>query len=166
MSGLPLNMIVMFLVDKFQLVELIVGTGVTGNNQDVAFQQQTQLQSTGLQGQKVYIEAIETYSSTALAVSPLTSGNPIASPADIANATLTLVEASDKEVKKDIPLANLNRTWATAGAFVPPYQPLFTFFDTWAISWTKCYVTLVATAPVRPFSYLFGVYYSYQKRQF
>lgn len=151
----------MFKSDKFQLVELLVGVGVTGNNQDVYFQQQPQLQSFGLTGQKVYIEAIEVFSNAAVTTSPITTSSPVATPADIQNATLTLVEDSDKEVRKDLPLAMLNRTWPSTPGFVPSQQLLYLLRNCFAISWTKCYVTVVLAPSVVPFSYLFGVHYSY-----
>ncbi len=150
-----------FKSDKFQLVELIIGAGVTSNNTDVNFQTQAQLQSFGLTGQKVYIEAIETFSSAAMPFSSLTGGNPVATPADIINATLTLVEDSDKETRKGMPLAMLNRTWPVATTFVPPAQLLYQMRNCFAVSWTKSYVTIITAPPVVPFSYMFGVHYTY-----
>lgn len=150
-----------FLSDKFQLVELVIGATITSNNQDVNFQQQPQLQSFGLTGQKVYIEAIEVFSSEVMPFSPYTGGNPVATPAAIQNATLTLVEDSDKETRKDLPLPMLNRTWPSAGSFVPPQQELYLLKNCFAVSWTKCYVTLITAPVATPFSYMFGVHYTY-----
>lgn len=151
----------MFKSDKFQLIELLVGAGVTGNNQDVYFLQQPQLQSFMLPGQQVYIEAIEVFSNTSVTTSPITPGTVVATPADIQNATLTLVEDSDRLLRQDLPLSMLNRTWPSAPGFVPPQQELYILRNCFAVSWTKCYVTLALAPAVTPFSYLFGVHYSY-----
>ena len=144
---------------NFQLVELAINA--VGINLQVYFQQQPQLQST-LGSQMVYIKAIETFSNGALTNSPITTAYLVATPADIQNATLTMVE-SGTENKKQIPLARLNRTFVNAGTFVPFPPPLFRFKNFYTVDWTKCYVTMVqpSTTPL-PFSYLFGVYYDYK----
>jgi hypothetical protein len=143
---------------NFQLVELVVNA--VGINLQVYFQQQPQLQST-LGQQMVYIKAIETFSNAALPVSPITTGNAVATPADIVNTTLTIVE-SGTENKKMIPLAKLNLTFASAPAFVPFPSELLCFKNLYTVDWTKCYVTMVtASVTPLPFSYLFGVYYDY-----
>lgn len=155
-------------IDNFQMVELIVGAGVTSNNTDIYFQQQPQLQSFNIPNQQVFINAIETYSDVALTNSPLTTSNPVATIADIQNATLTIVEGTS-ENKKMIPLARLCNTFAlvpdggggTANV-APPFQFPFQFINLHTVDWTKCYVTVVQTPAQAPFSYLFGVYYSYE----
>lgn len=148
-----------FQTDKFQQVELIVNN-INGNNQPIYFQQQPQLQGFNLSGQRVYIQAIETYSSTALTNSPITTNNPVATFDQLQNAVLTIVEGT-KENRKQIPLTELNRVWPTAGSFVPFPIPLFQFTNLFAVSWTKCYVTCVQQPGNQPFSFLFGVHYSY-----
>lgn len=143
---------------NFQLVELVVQA--VGINSQVYFQQQPQLQST-LGSQMVYIKAIETFSNTALTNSPITTANPVATPADMTNTTLTMVE-SGTENKKMIPLARLNRSFASATTFAPFPPPLLRFKNFYTVDWTKCYVTMVtASVTPTPFSYLFGVYYDY-----
>jgi len=144
---------------NFQLVELIVNA--VGINQQAYFQQQPQLQST-TGSQNVWIKAIETFSNQALPLSPITTANAVATPADITNATLTIVE-SGTENKKQIPLARLNRSFAATATFVPFPPPLFRFKNLYTVDWTKCYLTMVAASVTpTPFSYLFGVYYDYQ----
>lgn len=148
---------------NFQLVELVVNA--VGINLQVYFQQQPQLQST-TGSQNVWIKGIEVFSSAALPFSPITTANPVATPADITNATLTIVE-SGTENKKQIPLARLNRSYAQAPTFVPYPPPLFRFKNLYTVDWTKCYLTMVqASTTGTPFSYLFGVYYDYQPDAF
>lgn len=144
------------------MVEIpITATNATGINVDINFQQQPQLQSYNVAGQKVYIKAIQAFSNTSIATSPITTANPVASPGDLQNATLTLVEG-DKEMRKRIPLTALNNSFGTGPSFVPPSQDLFKFRDLWELDWTKCYITLLSVPPSVPFSYLFGVHYSYE----
>lgn len=143
---------------NFQLVELVVTQ--VGINLQVYFQQQPQLQST-LGSQMVYIKAIEVFANGALTNSPITTANLVSTPADIQNTTLTMVE-SGTENKKQIPLARLNRTFASTATFVPFPPPLFRFKNFYTVDWTKCYVTMVQpSVTALPFSYLFGVYYDY-----
>lgn len=157
-----LNFTVMFLTKFFQLVELIVKPG-SGNNSDIYFQQQPQLQSYKEGGaQVVYIKAIETFSNSALTTSPLTTGSPVATPADLQNGVLTLVE-NGTENKKQIPLTLLNRVWPVGPSFEVFPPQLFLLKDFWTVDWTKCYVTTVLAPPVTPFSYMFGVHYSYEQ---
>lgn len=152
----------MFKTDKFQLVELIVNN-ISGNNQDIYFQQQPQLQGYNVAGQRVYIEAIETYSNSALTYSPITTSNVVATPDQLQNAVLTLAEGTE-ENRKQIPLAQLNRVYINATSFVPFPAPLMLFRNLSVVSWTKCYVTTVQQPSSQPFSFLFGVHYSYEDR--
>ena len=144
----------------FQLVELIIPATVTGFNQFTYFQQQPQLQSTSA-NQTVYVKAIETYSVQALTTSPLTSGSPVASEANIANGVLVLNIAGTLKFQ-NIPLADLNRIIQSPGAACPGVYDLFQFRNLWEIDWTKSYVTTVAAPINPPFSYLFGVHYGYE----
>lgn len=143
----------------FELVELLVSTSITGNNVDIYFTQQPQLQ-TIVNDKQIYVKGIETFSNGALTTSPLTSGNPVATPADIQNATLTLVVEGTETLKR-IPLALLNRSFATGGAFVPLASNLFMLKNIFEVNWVKSYVTVVLAPASVPFSYLFGVHYEY-----
>ena len=151
----------------FQLVELIVGpSGVApAANSSTYLQQQPQLQSY-LNGNVVYVKAIETFSDQAITTSPLTSGNPVATAADIAAATLTLVVKGWESIKQ-VPLAMLNRMYSDTGAgFVPFNQTqLFLLKDVFEIDWGKSYVTTQTAGATVPFSFLFGVHYSYEPDQ-
>lgn len=151
----------MFRTKRFQLVELIITAAVTGNNSTVYFQNQPQLQS--IQGdRKIYIKSIETYSSKAIAKSPLTAGNTTATPADIINAVLTL-SVKGEESLRQIPLCDLNRTIADTGAnYAPAVWQQFLLKNIFEVDWTKSYVTVLSTPAAAPFSYLFGVHYDYE----
>lgn len=144
------------------MVELIIGAnGVApGNNARTYFQDQPQLQ-TYRGNQTVYIHAIETFCDTALTSSPLTSGSPTATPADIQNAVLVLT-VKGTEQQQFVPLAVMNRIWADQASYSPyTWQPylLDNVFET---DWTKSYVTTMTSPAVVPFSYLFLVHYDYQ----
>lgn len=142
------------------MVELIIGTNITGNNQQVYFQQQPQLQST-TGNQTVYVKAIETFSVQALTNSPLTTNNPTANEAAIANGVLVLNIAGTLKFQF-IPLAILNRVIQSPGAACPGVFDLFQLRNVYEIDWTKSYVQLVQAPVGAPFSYLFGVHYSYE----
>ena len=149
---------------KFQLVELIIPAAVTGFGQFTYFQQQPQLQST--QGnQTVFVKAIETFSVQAIPFSPLTASSPVASEANIANGVLVINIAGTLEFQ-NIPLAILNRVIQSPGAACPGVYDLFQLRNCWEIDWTKSYVTTVSPPIGAPFSYLFGVHYSYEPDQF
>lgn len=143
----------------FQLVELIIPATATGFNQFTYFQQQPQLQSTE-QNQTVYIKAIETFSVQALTTSPITSGSPVASEVNIANGVLVLNIAGTLKFQ-GIPLAILNRVIQSPGTACPGVFDLFQLKSTFRVDWTKSYVTTVGPPIAPPFSYLFGVHYSY-----
>jgi hypothetical protein len=148
----------------FQLVELIIPATVTGFGQFIYFQQQPQLQST--QGnQTVYVKGIDTFSNQAITTSPLTAGSPVASPADIMNGVLVLNIAGTLKFQ-NIPLALLNRVTQSPGAACPSVFDLFQLKNIWEIDWTKSYVTCVAAPTDAPFSYLFGVHYSYEPDEY
>lgn len=141
------------------MVELIIPATVTGFNQATYFNQQPQLQSTSA-NQTVYVKAIETFSVQALTTSPLTSGSPVASEVNIQNGVLVLNIAGTLKFQ-NIPLAILNRVIQSPGAACPSVFDLFQLRNIWEIDWTKSYVTTVAAPTNPPFSYLFGVHYSY-----
>ncbi len=142
------------------MVELIIPATVVGFNQFTYFQQQPQLQSTSA-NQTVYIKAIETFSVQALTTSPLTGGSPVASEANIANGVLVLNIAGTLKFQ-NIPLAILNRIIQSPGAACPGVFDLFQLRNVWEVDWTKSYVTTVNAPVGAPFSYLFGVHYSYE----
>ncbi len=148
----------------FQMVELIIPATVTGFNQFTYFNQQPQLQST-VGNQTVYVKGIEVYSNQAVTNSPLTSGSTVASPGDIANGVLVLNIAGTLKFQ-NIPLAIMNRVIQSPGIACPGVFDLFQLRNIWEIDWTKSYVTTVAPPAATPFSYLFGVHYSYEPDQF
>lgn len=149
-----------FEAKRFQLVELVVGTAVTGAQSKVNFQNQPQLQS--ISGtRQVFVEAIETYTNEDLATSPLTNGSAVATPAQLQNAVITL--SVDTNLNFDsIPLASLHRiNRSNAGTSAPHVRDLFMVNQIWQIDWTKSFVTMPAAPAGQPYSYLFGVYYRY-----
>ena len=148
----------------FQLVELIIPATVTGFNQFTYFQQQPQLQST-TGNQTVYIKAIDVIMNQALAFSPLTAGSPVAAPSDIANGVLVLNIAGTLKFQ-NIPLALMNRVIQSPGLACPGVFDLFQFKRMWEVDWTKSYVTTVSAPLAAPFSYLFGIHYSYEPDEF
>lgn len=141
------------------MVELIIPASVAGFNQATYFNQQPQLQSTTA-NQTVYVKAIDVITNQALSYSPLTSGSPVASPAEIQNAVLVLNIAGTLKFQ-NIPLALMNRVIQSPGAACPGVFDLFQFREMWEVDWTKSYVTTVGTPIAPPFSYLFGVHYGY-----
>lgn len=145
---------------RFQLVELIIAATVTGNNNFNYFQQQPQLQSV-MGNQTVFIKAIETFSVQAVTTSPITTGSPVASEANIQNGVLVLNIAGTLEFQ-NIPLAILNRIIQSPGAACPGVYDLFQLRHCYQVDWTKSYVTTVGAPIGAPFSYLFGVHYSYE----
>lgn len=148
----------------FQLVELIIPATVVGFNQTTYFQQQPQLQST--QGnQTVYVKGIDVLSNQALTTSPLTANSPVAAPGDIQNGVLVLNIAGTLKFQ-NIPLALMNRVTQSPGAACPAVYDLFQLRNIWEIDWTKSYVVTVAPPAALPFSYLFGIHYSYEPDQF
>jgi hypothetical protein len=141
-----------------QLIELVIGASVVSANAQVFFQNQPQLQSI-TNDKKVYITAIETFSSEMMSGSPLTSGNAVASPAAILNATLSLNVAGTLSFNY-MPLSTLVRVWTQAGT-TPHTWDLHKFDSLYQVDWTKSYVTLINAPAATPFSYLFNVYYCY-----
>ncbi len=143
----------------FQLVELIVPATITAGGQQVMFQNQPQLQSV-INDAKVYIKAIEIVEATVLAKSPLTIGNANAGYADIQNATLTLSVNGVLQYQY-LPLGRINPSQVSDGNTASQYQP-FLLKNVYKVDWTKSYITTVAAPTLSPpFSYLFGVHYSY-----
>jgi hypothetical protein len=145
-----------FKASKFQLVELIV-PATAGANGPIYFQNQPQLQSV-LGDKRVYVDAIEAYGQNQIASSPLTSGSPTPTNAQILNASLVLNVAGTLEFQL-IPLSVLVRLYVDGNAVTNAHaDQLFEFEELYQVDWTKSYVQLIA-APGAQVSYLFGVYY-------
>jgi hypothetical protein len=148
----------MFRTKRFELVELIIAATVAGQNTQVFFQNQPQLQS--ISGdQTVYVKCVEVFDVLDIAKSPFTSGNNVATVADLQNATLTLVNDAQETLRR-IPLAILHRSFNSTAS--PAVYQQFLLKNVFKVDWTKSYVTLVATPAALPFSYLFGVHYDYE----
>jgi len=142
---------------RYQLIENIVNS--QQNQGQYYFQNQPQLQSvTG--GQKVYVRCIESYVNTTVTASPLSSGNTIATPADIQN-TYLVISVNGTEQLRRIPLGRMNPIIPNAGTYSPAVWEPLTFIDLWAIDWTKTYLQTAAAVSVTPMSFLFGVWYDY-----
>jgi len=144
------------------LAEIKIPANAKANkNFNFLFQQQLQ---TVMGDQRVIIEAMETYSDSAIKFSPLTTSNPVATSDDILNAVLTLQFGTFQGISQ-LPLASLSRMipYANAAAQTTPgvYQ-LMLFREMSKVDWTKSYITLVADAPTATeFSYLFNICYDY-----
>jgi hypothetical protein len=153
----------MFKSKYSQLIELIIPATIVSNNQNIFFQNQPQLQSIS-DDRKIFVQAIETYSSAHLSGSPLTSGNAVATPADIINGVLT-INVFGTELLNMIPLADMVSLVSDTGATFTVRSDLknpYMFRDLYQIDWTKTYVKIInAPAGVLPRSYLFKVHYCY-----
>lgn len=124
------------------------------------FKSQQQLQ-TVMGDQRVIVEAMETYSSSALSKSPITSTNVVAAAADIQNAVLTLQFGTFQGIAQ-FPLASLCRIIPNSSSYTPAVFDLVLFREMYKIDWTKSYITLVSNAPTTStFSYVFNVFYDY-----
>lgn len=124
------------------------------------FNTQQQLQ-TIIGDQRVIIEAMETYSDDSMTKSPLTNTNPVASAADIMNATLTLQFGTFQGISQ-FPLSSMVRIIPNQSSYTPGVFNLLMFREMYKIDWTKSYVTLTDTAPTATaFSYVFNVFYDY-----
>jgi hypothetical protein len=151
----------MFREKRSQLLELIIPNTIISANQKVYFQSQPQLQSINMD-RKVYIKKIETYSSSHMNGSPLTSGNAVASPAAIINGVLTLNVAGSEDLQY-IPLGDMVNLFTDTGAAytVRNWEGYF-FEDLYQVDWSKSYVQLIGIPAATPFSYIFKVSYDYR----
>ena len=154
----------MFKTPKFQLVELIVPTTAVSNIQTIYFQSQPQLQSVSGDN-RVYIKAIEVFTSEQLIKSPLTAGNPVALPIDIANAVLTLSVNGSLDFQF-VPLARLVNVQSNTAGSNTTNGHLWLLEDVYKIDWSKSYVQTIIQpgtggTTVPPYSYFFGVHYGY-----
>jgi hypothetical protein len=144
---------------RYQTIELVIPTG-TINGGQFTFNQVPQLQSFYDTRYFVYILAIDVFTNDSLTLSPFNSNNPVATSADLKNTTLSLVRQGD-QAHSEVPLAQMSRI--TSGTSTTPFvRDPFRLPDEWQIDWTKTYLHLIA-APISapPFSYIFGVHYSY-----
>jgi hypothetical protein len=141
----------------FELVELIIGLNFAVQGAKVAFVDQAQLRSQP--DQRITIIALETFSNQVVPLTP--TGNPVATPAQIKNAFLTLNVYSYDFLNK-MPLAMINRIFGDttlAANFVPYQERIFQLDDVERIDFTKSSVTFASTAAAAQFSYLFGFHY-------
>lgn len=137
---------------KYQLFEVPVPATATAG-QRIYIGDQPQLRSQS--GQAVYIQSIETFTTSAQAKSPF-SALTTALPADLINAIL-VINVGGYEDLQGIPLVLLNRIQnATPGQSF--CQDLFGISDLYKVDWTKSYIQLNA-APSGAIAYLFGVRY-------
>lgn len=147
----------MFRACRSQLIELLIPSTVSGNNAQVYFQNQPQLQT--ISGDRtIYIKSITTFTQDTITASPLTSGNPVASAADILNAVLVLSVANENAINM-VPLSEL--CYVQSQSFTPFTQQRFLMRDISKVDWTKSYVQMINAPAVGGFSYLFNVYYDY-----
>lgn len=146
----------MFKAKRSQLVELVVGANVTGNNQQVYFQNQPQLQT--ISGdRKIYIKGLRTYTSDTLTGSPL-SANTVATAADITNAVLVL-SVDGENAFNMIPMVDLLLVQGTAS---PSNWYPFLLKNVYLVDWTKSYIQVITPPVATPFSYILEVFYDYQ----
>jgi hypothetical protein len=146
-----------FKTRRFQLIECPVGTQQA--NQDYNFTPQQLLQSvTG--GQKVYIRQMAAYCTNAIAKSPITPSNTVASPTDIQGAFLTLSVLGTERFKR-VPLAQMNNVWSDTATYAPFVMNRFLLENVWGIDWTQSFVTTTVAASAAPLSFLFGIWFEY-----
>lgn len=109
----------------------------------------------------VYIRRIDAYCTTTISGIPNQIGLPVATPADLINAVLTLrVQATDQW--HWLPLAIMNPYNSDAANYVPSVQDPFLLADTTTIDWGQSYITLLEDAPTTSaFGYVFGVHFLY-----
>lgn len=152
----------MFFTSRFTIVELLVPAPIAGTNVQVKFTQQPQLQTIG-DNYIVQIDAIETYTNDDLDFSPITGALPVATPARLQNAVLTLsIESTNQQ--EYIPLASLHRI--SSGAAPAPFvRDLWGMDNIFRVDWTKSFITLVSPDAGANFAYLFGVHYRYINTQ-
>jgi hypothetical protein len=145
------------------MVEVTIPATVTGNLSKTNFVFEAELFSG--KGDTVWIYAIEALSSDFIVASPLTSGQRVASPADIINATVS-ISAQNDMIYDNLPMANLVRLNSNLGSTAHA-KDLFRCRKVSEIDWTKSFITtLTAPVPVGPFSYLFNFYYGYEEMDF
>lgn len=149
----------MFKSKKFETVELLVPATTIGFNQQIYFQNQPQLQS--ISGDKrIYVKKIEAYTVDTLIASPKSTGNAMATAADIVNGTLVLSIQGENAVNL-IPLSDLCENVAP-GSFTPWKYNGFLLRNQYKIDWTKSYVQCPTPPVAVPFTYVFGVHYDYE----
>jgi hypothetical protein len=98
------------------------------------------------------IDGIETYTDTELAFS--LTGNPVVTVAGIREATLNLVQESDRRAQ-DFPLQSL---------LAVAYGGIYKEFSGWRLNWQKCYLQLVGTASAST-TVVLNVFYHYEPKK-
>lgn len=147
---------------RTSLIEVVIPITFNGTLQKVKFQNQETLMS--VTGKDVFIKAIEVLSNDFMSSSPLTAGVPVASPADIQNATMTLSAENDIFMDQ-CPLPDLVRLRSNLGS-TPFSNQLFLLDDVNDVDWTKCFITVILAPIALPISYLINVHYGYERRKF
>lgn len=148
----------MYKVDHSQMVELIVPAGTAGFNTRITFQNQPQLQTIS-NDRQIWLSAIQTFTTDTIAGSPITSGSPAATAADVLNGVLILKSLGEDRYNQ-VPLSRLLGVQSVS---TTPWnwQP-FLFRNALNIDWQKSYITILTPpAGVLPYSYLFSVDYKY-----
>jgi hypothetical protein len=124
-------------IKRFQLVDVII----TANNglSRIPTGDQSNLRTDG--SQDIVVVGIEVFNVNAFPISPV-SNNPTPTPAQIANASLTIALGSDEAIFM-IPLPKLNATRSSLATATDYFQnqPI-EFQNLYPISWDKCYFQL------------------------
>lgn len=139
---------------RFELIELIIPAGTTGNT--FAIEDIPQLRDDTTQD--IIIVGLETYSIDTVPLSP--AGNVVASMAQLENMFLTLYIEQEESVYR-LPMPRIQPIWEanTAGALQGGQQTLS--LECLRVAWNKSYLTFgAAISPeALPISVLLGVWY-------
>ena len=143
---------------RFELVDVII----TANNglSRIPIGDQANLRTDG--GQDIVIVGIEAFNVNAYPLSPI-SNNPLPTPAQLANAFLTLYVGQEESIHL-IPVTKLNITRSALATATDYFQELETEFQNlYPVQWDKCYLQLgqpFNTGGANAmFSFLLGVTY-------
>ena len=143
---------------NFELINIEID-GAVGIGSKVNFGKQDQIQ-TYVGGQVIFINALEVFCSTDIALSPIDNSNPLCTRADLLNTSITIV-SQNRDRYANMPSNMLHRLWQDTAAFVPfTWQPLVTD-GLYAVDWAKCYITWLAAPAATPSNFIIGVHYSY-----
>jgi len=149
-----------FKTKRFQVVELQIPAGVTGNNQQTYFQNQPQLQSIA-GDRRVYIKKVETFTNENLIGSPLSNGFAMATAADLINGVLVISIQGENSVNM-IPMAKLSDTISNSGTTTPFNYDPFLLKNQYKVDWSKSYIQTITAPAVVPFTYVLGIHYDYE----
>lgn len=148
----------LYRVDHTDTIEVVVPVGTAGNNIRIPFLNQPQLQTIS-NDRQIWLQGIQALSSDTIAGSPITSGNPAATAADILNATLVLKSLGEDRYNQ-LPLSRLCMIQTVS--FTPWNWQGFYFRNALNVDWQKSYVQILTPpAGPLPFSYIFSVDYKY-----